>query len=615
MKRLLVLTALLLASIPSSVLSSAQVETGAWIVRDQLADPSNIAPLCEELKISGVETALVQIRGRADAYYDTDLAPRAEEILAPPPYDPYRAFLDACQAERQIAWLNVYYLWGDIEPPLSPEHPVNASPEWQLTDRDGRPVSEYTLLDRAMGWIEGVYADPASPGYRAHFVRLAREVVEKYPVNGLHLDFIRYPGPAYGQGGLLGAAWFNRYGFDARYLPATFGGLDIEGWLAGEMTPAISFITTAKLLWAGMRADSVTALLRDVRKSVKELNADIEISAAVVPDAPAAFLEKGQDWRGWMMEGLIDAIYPMSYFGSPERVGGQLKKIRSEARAIAPNVKLWAGLGAYIKEPSVIAEEAKIARDLGYDGICLFDCGSIREVEGGVGGYLREVRGEVNGALDEGRSLLIGSEGLDPLKLAVLKAFPGETLPADWESSVEARRREFDVVVAKIIPALLKGISGKEHRSMEWEELAGVFRYLHPLDLPERVDEQLELIDEAREKLLSGAAFDEVAAEYSQGGTKAFGGVLPRRYLRPGEEVDKLLAETPVGGVTPPVRVSNGYWLYKVLEKGGGKDISYDKIEWEERRIRFLGELSAAIQSGGAELSSKETENPNAKSN
>jgi len=615
LRKFILLAALLMAVTPTACASSPQVETGAWIVRDQLADPANIAPLCEEIESSGVDTAVVQIRGRADAYYDTSLAPRAEEIVSPPPYDPYRAFLDACSSERHIAWLNVYYLWGDMEPPASPEHPVNSSPEWHLTDRDGRPVSEYTLLDRAMGWIEGVYADPSSPGYRTYFVSLAREVVEKYPVNGLHLDFIRYPGPAYGQGGLLGASWFNRYGFDARYLPATFGEVDIEGWLAGEMSPAISFITTAKLLWAGMRAENVTALLRDVRSAIGEAGGDVEISAAVVPDAPAAFLEKGQDWRGWMKEGLVDAIYPMSYYGSSERVGGQLEKIRGEARALAPNVKLWAGLGAYIKEPSQIAEEAKIARGLGYDGICLFDCGSVRGVKGGFGGYIREIKGDKKSLPEGGASFLIDSEGYDPLELAAVKAFAGDALPEGWQRSVEARRLEFDSVVEKVIPSLISKMSEAAGPSMEWEELAGVFRYLHPLDPPERDEEQLALIEEAREKLLAGVEMEKVAPEYSQGGTKTFGGVLPRRYLRSGEDIDRILEETPEGGVTEPLRVSNGYWIYKVMKKGGGDVVPYDKVEWPERRIRFLTELSAALKGAGVELSSKDAEGSNAKSN
>ena len=137
---------------------------------------------------------------------------------------------------------------------------------------------------------------------------------------------------------------------------------------------------------------------------------------------------------------------------------------------------------------------------------------------------------------------------------------------------------------------------------MIWVKMAGVFRYLHPLDPPERVEEQRLLIEEARELLLAGEPIEEVALSHSQGGTKALGGILPKKLLSAGEVMDDRLASLPVGAVTPVFRVGNGYWVYTILEKGGGERVPYDKVEWAERRALFREKLAATLADALAEV-------------
>jgi uncharacterized lipoprotein YddW (UPF0748 family) len=607
----------------------------AWVVRDQLTDSANIKALCEETRAAGLDTLVVQVRGRGDAYYTTTLAPRAEN-LSPQieegddaekaartvqdfPQDPLGEVVANCTDQRLIAWLNVYYLWGGEEPPKAPEHPANAKPEWVLTDADGRSVAEYTMEERAKGWIEGIYADPASKEYRSHFAQIAAEVAERYPVEGIHLDFVRYPGPAYGQGGVLGIRFRSRYGFDPRWLSAQFGTIDVSGWLTEDESGGQHLITTAKLLWADLRAEEITALVREVRSGLDSVRPGVELSAAVVPDAHAAFVEKGQDWRTWLAEGLLDAVYPMAYFGLPERVGAQLESVAGQVRALAPETKLWAGLGAYIKEPQVIAREARIAASLGYDGICLFDFGTLREGAQGLMPFTRAINRSKGRGKGKGKPTPVlpgtltaadftanstansdaNSDGAfaNPLERAVVRASKGgEALPANWRELVAKQWSSYEGAGRATITRALTRMENEGVQTPSWRELRGVFRYIHPDDPPGRKAEQLALCEEARTRIAGGEAMEAVAAELSQGGTRKQGGYLGRRYLGETNPYDIAIFPVALGQLSPVLETSNGCWVYRVEGAAGPLEAALSATPWEVRRRFFADELDRQFE-------------------
>lgn len=152
-----------------------RLRTSAWVVRSDLDSPAEVASVCSEAKQAGVDALLVQVRGRADALYQSDIAPRAENLAAAPvDFDPLAQLLTDCAPLPLHAWLNVFYLWGGATPPENPKHPGHPNQPWILSDNTGRPVSSYSQREKRLGWIEGSYADPASPEYRALFVAVVR---------------------------------------------------------------------------------------------------------------------------------------------------------------------------------------------------------------------------------------------------------------------------------------------------------------------------------------------------------------------------------------------------------------------------------------------------------
>jgi uncharacterized lipoprotein YddW (UPF0748 family) len=543
---------------------------------------------------------VVQVRGRGDAYYRSAIVPPAEGLTGPADFDPLGQVLASAGRARVLAWMNVFFLWSGDVPPQAPAHVVTAHPEWGLRDSDGRPVAEYDSLDRALGWIEGPYADPASTGYREHFVAAVRDLVRRYPVAGVHLDFVRYPGPGYGQGGELGERFREAWGLDPRWIPEELRTPDLHAWLSGEMPPADRVLSTAALLWADLRASRVTALVRAVREATREVRPELELSAAIFPDAGPAYLEKGQDWRGWASEGLVDALFPMAYFGGVERVGAQLRSVARAVRAEAPRVQLWAGLGAYLKSPEEIARETLLARSLGYDGICLFDLGNLADKAGGVRAYGRSASRRTPvaaGPAGPGGSFPRGASQGGRWLAASLERATGGVPPAvaEAENLLEARWTEFESARGAAIPRVLARMAATPFPVPPAVELEGVFRYVHPLDPPERRAEQRRLCEDARARVAGGEDLGAVARATSQGGTRAQGGALGTRYVEAGSPLSDGLLATPVGGLTPVLEVANGYWFYRVIARSPAREVPLEDAPWSARRVAFRRALSAAL--------------------
>jgi uncharacterized lipoprotein YddW (UPF0748 family) len=577
-----------------------RLDKAAWVVRTNIASPQGVAEICREADEAGFDSLLVQVRGRGDAYYRSSLAPPAEALAAAPAgFDPLAATLEACGPRPVHAWLNVYLLWSGAQPPVHILHPAHHDFRWLLKDADGRSVADYSALDRALGWLEGIYADPASPLYREYFSRVATEVASRYPVAGIHLDYLRYPGPGYGQGGLLGEQFAKKWGLDPRWLPV-IGQAEVEAWLTGAMAPPNRVLTTAALFWAEERAAQVTELVRVVRKSLLAVERPVPLSAAVFPDASAAYLDKGQDWRTWAEAGLVDALYPMVYFGGPERVAGQLRAMREVQ---SHGVKLWAGLGGYIKEPAVIAQEAGEARQLGFAGISLFDLGSLMNKSGGSRPYVV--------AMADGRSSSAPRRAIAPetiaaaplaaavpeismLKAIAAKALGGALPPLpDLDAVIASRWAEF----AAALPLFAETTAAMANSSQlvpGWVEMKGIFRYVDALDGPAKKQEQLAKALLARERLQAGEEFAAVARELSQGGTRNLGGALNRHYLLE-NGADRQLAALEAGELSPVIEVANGFWCYQIIARGEPERLQLTAIPWPVRRLLFRQHLGRSL--------------------
>jgi uncharacterized lipoprotein YddW (UPF0748 family) len=287
-----------------------------WVVRDRITSTHAIDELLADATSRGIFDLVVQVRGRGDAYYRSTLEPQAL-ALAGTDLDPLEHLtrFGATVGVRIHAWGNVFFVWSDKDGtmPSSPAHLANRHPDWLL-----RPGG-VKYLDPVGGsdW-EGVYTDPANAKAREHTLAVFTDIVSRYPVEGFHYDYVRYP--------------------------------------------QVTYATSPD------DHEHVTALVREGAKRLRRARPGIVISAAVFPDPEVAQGRVLQRWPAWAADGLVDLLCPMAY----RRDTAEVERLLSRARAAAPRTEMWGGLMAYKGEAHLLRDQMRAASRAGCEGAILF---------------------------------------------------------------------------------------------------------------------------------------------------------------------------------------------------------------------------------------------------
>ena len=262
-----------------------------WVTRWDYKTPADITKVMQNCRAAGFNTVLFQVRGNGTVMYRSRLEPWADELGGRDPgFDPLAV---ACsEAHRRglslHAWVNVIPGWRGKKPPSNPRQLYNARPDWFWRDAAGRR--------QPLGWYSSL--NPCYPEVREYLVAVMREVVAGYPVDGLHLDYIRFPNEwneSYPRG-----AQVPDYPRDPRTL-AMFR-------RATGQTPESN-----PKRWSDWRTAQVTQLVRDVRAMVKGVRPTAKLTAAVGASPGRARRAYFQDSLQWIAENLLDAVYPMNY--------------------------------------------------------------------------------------------------------------------------------------------------------------------------------------------------------------------------------------------------------------------------------------------------------------
>jgi uncharacterized lipoprotein YddW (UPF0748 family) len=393
-KALAIAAALLLIISPLRAEPGAEVRA-LWVVRTTLTSPAAIATMVSSAEAGGFNTLLVQVRGRGDAYYQNGVEPRPPSLDSKPAFDPLAATIArAHDAGLQVhAWINVNLVAGTGELPAARGHIVFRHPEWVMIPRTLAP--DLVAADpRSPGYLgrlarfvrsqsnelEGIYLSPATPASVAYTTSIVRDIVQRYDLDGVHLDYIRYPREDFDYSRETLTAF--RASLVEELRPADRQRYDARA-AAGE-----PFIYTQAFpqRWRAFRSERLTALLAAIRQAVKLVRPSAVLSVAVVPDAEEAAERRLQDWRGWAESGLVDVVCPMAYTPDPAVFAAQI----GSARDIAGAHPLWAGIGADRLSPAQIFENVHAARRLGVRGIILFSYDSLADQARGPG-YVSEV--------------------------------------------------------------------------------------------------------------------------------------------------------------------------------------------------------------------------------
>ena len=234
--------------------------------------------LLDSLQAMHINTVLLQVRVRGDVIYPSAIEPFSHVLTGVsgknPGYDPLAFAVEECH-KRGIqlhAWL--------VTLPLGKVEHVRRLGRNSLPSKNGALCTQYKG-----NW----YMEPGNPATAAYITSLVKEIVQNYDVDGIHLDYVRYPDTVDGYpDGVL----YRRYG----------KGMSLAAW----------------------RRSNITGIASSVYAAVKELKPWVRVSCAPLGKYNNltryssygwdAYNTVYQDAQGWLREGIMDVLFPMLYF-------------------------------------------------------------------------------------------------------------------------------------------------------------------------------------------------------------------------------------------------------------------------------------------------------------
>ena len=211
---------------------------------------------------------------------------------------------------------------------------------------------QVTASGRTLNWL-----CPSHPKNVALELAAVKEVAGNYRVDGIHLDYIRFPSSEACYCASCRAAFEDWLGSRAAGWPKSAGN---GGKLSKDFRR-----------W---RASRITDFVRAVHDQLRAINPDIKLSAAVWGNYPACADSMGQDWAAWLKEETVDFVCPMNYTADLSRFStlthGQLELPRAKGH-------VFPGLGVTADESQLradqVIEQIVALRKLGAGGFMLFD--------------------------------------------------------------------------------------------------------------------------------------------------------------------------------------------------------------------------------------------------
>ncbi|MBI2298194.1 MAG: family 10 glycosylhydrolase, partial [Armatimonadetes bacterium] len=231
---------------------------------------------------------------------------------------------------------------------------------------------QYIAAGRTQRTIDGKDSMYLAPHLEENF-RLERdamlEIVRKYPVDGIHFDYIRYPG---------GECDFSD---SARAAFEQWLGRKAEDW------PNACYRGELRGRYNEWRRGNVSRLVQAVHDEAKQIRPNIQVSAAVFGGWDDAVNSVAQATEEWIDHGWLDFVCPMNYTGSDTYLRRLLER---QTPSVNGRIPLYCGLGSWQHgSPAATAEQIRLTRELGADGFVCFELvslsrGAISELAKGV---------------------------------------------------------------------------------------------------------------------------------------------------------------------------------------------------------------------------------------
>ena len=323
-------------------LSHTSVETegrAVWNHSGLGAYPGDWNRAAKELAAAGVNMILPNVAWAGVAHYPSEILPQSKIFTQ------YGDQIAQCVQAAQAHGLEVHVwkiTWN-----------LEGAPKAFVEKGRAEGRTQVSATGEALNWL-----CPSHPKNVLLELDSILEIVTNYDVDGIHLDYIRYPGSH--------ACYCE--GCRERFVRTVRK--PIHAWPA-EVLPKTGIYGEQYAEW---RVQQITRLVRLIHKRAREVDSDIKISAAVFGWYPGCITTIGQDWVAWAKSGYLDFVCPMNY---TEDADYFTELLTNQIALMPKNVPIYPGIGATASNslltPDAVVEQIYLSRSLGASGWTIFD--------------------------------------------------------------------------------------------------------------------------------------------------------------------------------------------------------------------------------------------------
>ncbi len=337
---------------------------------EEAASPDKLRETMRLMKSVGIEFIFPSGKGHV-VYWDSRVAP--EELVKD------RTYMDRIIKCAHAEGLKVYPVF--------------------CVATEGGEAGPNAILKRNPSWAffyDGArrgYIDPGNADARRYEVSLVSELVGKYDVDGLSLDYCRCPNRV-GYTDTGRAEFLKKHNVDlAKIVGAGPETLDTEGGKKAASSVAAS--ARANPIWPEWRkwrTEQINTLAREIRAAVNKAKPGLPISSYVWGyHTYTNNSEVCQDWVTWINEGILDWINPSGYRYTDESF---LEAARLNREHVPKGFPFYITIGVKtshgaLKDAAEIRNQMGMARQCGADGLVFFTWEALRPFANELAGDIK----------------------------------------------------------------------------------------------------------------------------------------------------------------------------------------------------------------------------------
>ncbi len=351
---------------------------GVWISQFDLAEvylknksqrpredfTSLMEGVLDSIKEMGFDTVVLQVHPYGDSFYPSAFFPDSRYVTGAygkaMDYDPFEVVVQLCtqRSLRLHAWINPMRLMREEEIRLlDVSHPLRRCYEDQ--------TGEVTV------WEGRCYLDPSYPQVREWIAFAAREICERYAVEGVHIDDYFYPTK------------------DESFDRKSYQAYREQG---GELS------------LADFRRENVSQMVRELYEAVKQTDPHKLFGISPAGNAKSVYESMYADVYRWCKEeGFADYICPQLYYGFEHETCPFEQSLRTwheicqkgqtnlvvgltlTKASLAEDPYAGSGRYEWAEHDDVVKRSAEFAAKEGYcKGLCLFSYSYLKDPVSGA---------------------------------------------------------------------------------------------------------------------------------------------------------------------------------------------------------------------------------------